>query len=451
MTLRQRLLLWLVPIALLLIFIPTLFSTPSPPRIALHRSVSGSIPGSTPTAPTAKKPILSQPATNTQATDKARATTPTPSLTLPAPPPPAAPKPQSESRAENLPPITTEPDAMAASSFAPPIVQDAPRDERLALLDQLSNREQSVLLRYEAGQLQILEEPSMPNWWWMLALVSSVMLIGALGIWRSLAPIYQLANEISSRNANHLGALNPSPLPELRPAVNALNGLLEELRLTLDRTRFQEQTAKRFAYNASHELRNPLTAARNYLEVLNRHPQEVSAAHKALEEIRRTERVLSGLLMLTRLEGRGRVAGEPIELRSFLEANFELEVHGEATIRADRDLLEIAVENLVKNAQEHAHTKPRVVIEPEAKTAWLWFEDDGPGFSNDLLPRAFEPFAKQSDGTGLGLAIVEAVARVHGGEVKAENREPCGARVGIRLAISPTEANPNAVLESTKA
>ncbi len=450
MTLRQRLLLYLVPIALLLVLIPTLWPTPtSTPRFSMHAPL-----------PSSKKSTLASPIPGAATTMSADQSALTQNRTQVQPPPAAitiAPSSPELSSGTSKPrvvvptaPILSTPETTskaAQSEMAPtepkPPSFAAPRDERLVLLDQLPRDDQPVFLRYDAGQLEVLEQTGSANWWWIAALLSGALLLGAFGIRRSLAPLYRLANDISSRNANHLGALAVPPLPELRPAVNALNGLLEELRLTLERTRLQEQTAKRFAYNASHELRNPLTAARNYLEVLNRHPGEVSAAQKALEEIRRTERVLSGLLMLTRLEGRGRVAGEPVDLRNFLEANFELQVTGEATVRADRDLLEITIENLIQNAEEHGKMTPRAVIEPDQKHVWLWIEDDGPGFPEELLARAFEPFVKHSNSTGLGLAIVEAIARVHGGEVRAENRQSGGARVGIQLARAST---PNDVL-----
>ena len=50
--------------------------------------------------------------------------------------------------------------------------------------------------------------------------------------------------------------------------------------------------------------------------------------------------------------------------------------------------------------------------------------DEGPGFPDDFVPRAFERFsradeARTSGGAGLGLAIVDAVARAHGGSVSA--------------------------------
>lgn len=57
-------------------------------------------------------------------------------------------------------------------------------------------------------------------------------------------------------------------------------------------------------------------------------------------------------------------------------------------------------------------------------------EDGGPGFPEEVLERAFEPFVH--GGRGLGLALLALVARRHGGKVRAENLFP-GARVGLWL------------------
>ncbi len=292
-----------------------------------------------------------------------------------------------------------------------------------------------VLVRQQNGTLEF-QTLNNPSGWLLLfsvALLALTLLLGVFGVRRSLAPLYALAREIEHRNAGSLDLIATPPMPELRPAVNALNRLLSELGETLERLKTQEQTAKRFAYNASHELRNPLTAARNYLEVLERHPTQIEATQGALGALDRTERILSSLLQLARLEGQSVPKRERIDLSSFLPAHFDVPVQGQGEVWAERDLLELSLDNLVNNANHHAGGARTIRVEARADGTWLWVEDAGPGFNAELLPKAFEPFAKLGAGTGLGLAIVEAVARVHGGTVRAENRSEGGARVGLSI------------------
>ncbi|HEU4740264.1 MAG TPA: HAMP domain-containing sensor histidine kinase [Meiothermus sp.] len=267
--------------------------------------------------------------------------------------------------------------------------------------------------------------------------------VGAWGLSRSLRPTLEMSEELSRRNPDFLEPLSEPRLAELRPAVLSLNRLMDELSRAFTRLKAQEESAKRFAYGASHELRNPLAALKGYLEVLARRPGEPRAIEGALHEARRMESLLEGLLTLARLEGRGRIEGGPQDLAAFLERYVPerlSEVIGEARVQAEPALLTLAVENLLKNAHKHGGGQVQARLEPDGGGYWLWVEDQGPGFAPEILPRAFEPFIKFGDGTGLGLAIVAAVARVHGGRVEAQNLAEGGARVGIWLIGARLEA-----------
>ena len=64
----------------------------------------------------------------------------------------------------------------------------------------------------------------------------------------------------------------------------------------------------------------------------------------------------------------------------------------------------------------------------------ITISDNGPGFREDILQRAFEPYVTtKARGTGLGLAIVKRIVEEHGGKISAENAATGGARIRVLL------------------
>jgi signal transduction histidine kinase len=111
-------------------------------------------------------------------------------------------------------------------------------------------------------------------------------------------------------------------------------------------------------------------------------------------------------------------------------------------IQADPMRLRQALDNLLDNAICHgpdAGGLIRVEAAVSGQVATVTIENAGPGFDDELLLRAFEPFVRGGDaerhpGAGLGLAIVRAVAQAHGGSATAENVAG-GARLTMTLAL----------------
>lgn len=260
--------------------------------------------------------------------------------------------------------------------------------------------------------------------------------IGAWGILRSLKPLLDLGSEISQRNAENLRPLTAPLVPELKRSIDALNGLFQEMQHTLERRRQQEEAARRFAYGASHELRNPLAALRLYLDVIRANPQEKRAWEGINAQTQRTEKLLDSLLFLARLEGQAEPRVQEVQLKKLFSGVFHGVIRGDARVQADPSLLELALRNLLENAERHATAVREVCIETRPGEVWIFVEDTGPGIPEVLLKQVFDPFVKQSSGTGMGLALVKAVAQVHRGHVHAENL-PNGAKMGFSVGVMP--------------
>jgi len=111
-------------------------------------------------------------------------------------------------------------------------------------------------------------------------------------------------------------------------------------------------------------------------------------------------------------------------------------------IEADRGRVRQILANLLSNGIEVlAGTSGGAIT---VRTRWLkvgkpaqaeiTVSDNGPGFREDILRRAFEPYVtSKARGTGLGLAIVQRIVEEHGGRITAENLVGGGARVRVLL------------------
>lgn len=127
----------------------------------------------------------------------------------------------------------------------------------------------------------------------------------------------------------------------------------------------------------------------------------------------------------------------------FLEKNAVLETSpspAACPVRASRVHLQRLFLNLLLNALSVTGSGKRVrmTIRRDEKEAVATFDDEGPGFSTEILTRlfgAFETTRSSSGGTGLGLNLCARIAKEHGGSLSAENRAEGGARLTLRLPL----------------
>ena len=248
------------------------------------------------------------------------------------------------------------------------------------------------------------------------------------------------------------------PLPPTKDEIRRLGETLNEM---LERLEASRERERRFLADASHELRTPLSLLQAELELALRRPRgrdELEAAlRSAAEEADRLTRLAEGLLTLTQLdERRAPLHVEPVPPAELLDVvarrfaaradesgrRIEVDARLDGVVSCDRLRLEQALGNLVDNALRHGSGAVRLCADRHDGVVELSVGDQGDGFPDDFLPRAFERFsradaARTAGAAGLGLAIVGAVARSHGGEATAANGDTGGAVVTVRLPAAP--------------
>ncbi|VTU40765.1 Sensor protein ZraS [Variovorax sp. PBS-H4] len=117
-------------------------------------------------------------------------------------------------------------------------------------------------------------------------------------------------------------------------------------------------------------------------------------------------------------------------------------------IRADAQQIRQIIHNLLQNAQDaaeaaaHGSGRPgevviRTRLADSGQRVRLTVQDSGPGFAENILKRAFEPYVTtKTKGTGLGLAVVKKIADEHGARIELSNRVVDGAVAGAQVSLS---------------
>jgi two-component system, OmpR family, sensor kinase len=190
-----------------------------------------------------------------------------------------------------------------------------------------------------------------------------------------------------------------------------------------------------------------------------RSPEELEdALRSAAEETERLTRLAEDLLLIARGDRAAlplrheRVALDILFERVAARFAREADERGlallveptDVALDADPERLEQALGNLVANALAHA-TSTVEVFARSTDGVELHVADDGAGFPESFLERAFDRFSRADDargdgGAGLGLSIVALIGEAHGGSATATNRRGGGADVWLTLPGVPQPA-----------
>lgn len=281
--------------------------------------------------------------------------------------------------------------------------------------------------------------------------------ISALLIWwligSGLKPLLQLSQQLTNKQADDLTPVKLDNLPvELEQLINIINQLFWRL----DEAFQREQ---RFAADAAHELRTPISALQVHLHNLQLTADtQQEDWHLMQQSVARMAHMINQILMLNRTAPEQIAAkAEKIDLfklaRQVIASDFQqfasrqqqVELSGEtAMIQGHVFAIETLLQNLLANASKYSPNGGQIMVDvhPVAGGSRLIIEDSGPGIPPEQYARVFDRFyryqnlQKLSDmpGCGLGLAIVKHIVDLHHADIKlAKSSKTAGLKVTVNL------------------
>ncbi len=227
-----------------------------------------------------------------------------------------------------------------------------------------------------------------------------------------------------------------------------------------------DESRREFVSNVSHELRTPLTSIESYTEtILNDREMDLETREHflgiVLSESERMERIVSDLLVLSRLDNKRTTWNvETFDLKQSVRRlcevmRGELEEHnhritfgcdrGLPAITADKQRIEQVVINIISNAIKYTPDGGNIDIKlthVQKKKVQIEIADNGIGIPKEDIVHLFERFyrveksrSQDAGGTGLGLAIAKEIVEAHGGHIVITSGLGKGTTVTIELPV----------------
>jgi two-component system sensor histidine kinase/response regulator len=204
-----------------------------------------------------------------------------------------------------------------------------------------------------------------------------------------------------------------------------------------------------FSYSVSHDLRAPLRSIDGFSAALaedcgpSLDDQGHDYVHRIRQSVRRMTQLIDGMLELSRVT-RSELRRDQVDLAAIARGVFarlraqdpgrevELVCTSELSAQGDPRLLEIVLDNLLRNAWKFTGKSVVPRIEVGRQGASFFVRDNGAGFDMAYAGKLFAAFqrlhaASDYEGTGIGLATVQRIVHRHGGRIWAEGETDQGA------------------------
>ena len=237
----------------------------------------------------------------------------------------------------------------------------------------------------------------------------------------------------------------------------AINQKANSIRLLNERLRLAYEELDTFSFTISHDLKNPITAIKGYLQILSTDviagKDHSDILSRITERTNKMNHMIDEILDYSRI-GRSEVKYETINIKDLLDdvikdldqvyqmSNVKITVGNTPDLSGDRVMMLQVFSNLIGNAVKYSQFEDHGLIHIEGivndSNICYSIKDNGFGIATDDLHKIFELFkrmsnVKETEGSGVGLAIVKRIVEKHKGKVWVESELDKGSKFVIEF------------------
>ena len=215
--------------------------------------------------------------------------------------------------------------------------------------------------------------------------------------------------------------------------------------------------AGQLAAGVAHEVRNPLTSIKGFLQLLQAGIDRKEEYYKIMiDEIQKIENITTELLFISKpmtdernLESLSSMLQDVVVLLQsqarIYNVEISMDLEEDCTIYCDRTQIKQVFINLIKNAIEAMPAGGKVTVMAEKKGNECFSEviDEGIGIPESILHKLTEPFfTTKKEGTGLGLMISSQIVEKYGGRLEIYRNPDKGSTFRVILPLGDEDINP---------
>ncbi|AOC96711.1 Sensor kinase CusS [Flavobacterium anhuiense] len=253
---------------------------------------------------------------------------------------------------------------------------------------------------------------------------------------KAMNPLHAFHQKIKNINENNLDTRIES-----KSTKDEIDLIADEFNFMMDRIELSYQKQKEFTAHASHELRTPLSRMTSQIENTMAEPElqpkDKSFLNSILDDVNHLSELINSLLILSKIDNRKADHHEVQRIDEILFSSiekinkafpdfvilFEMEESDDLDtaleVKGNRNLLEIALTNILKNACVYSDNKQaKVKISTDHHHLIISVSNTGETLNEEEQKNLFQPFmrgrnSKGTSGFGLGLRIVQRILILH--------------------------------------